>query len=192
MGCLTPFSAIVSAMSTQREYNPDFLQMPICKKIDLTPISSDPDEDWLHPVLEIFRPPKVIGPLPKPRLYLIASTFGEEFDAEFAPEPTSSLELPEISQLLLRFIHSVVEIWAGRRSAMQVQASCHYSVFAQLQRKSGKVKELGRVRKIRITQPLDGIVEATVTVRYGQRLRVVAIRFEGLDHRWLCTTLELI
>lgn len=179
-------------MSTQREYNPDFLQMPTCTKIDLVPISSDPNEDWLHPVLEIFRPPIVVEPLRKPRLYLMASTFGEEFELEFAPEPTSAFELPAITQLLPRFIHNVVEIWAGRRPASQVQSMCHYSVFAQLQRKSGKVNATGRVRKIRITQPLDGIVEATVTVRYGHRLRVVAIRFEGLDHRWLCTALELI
>ena len=52
--------------------------------------------------------------------------------------------------------------------------------------------EIGRVRKTRITEPLDGVCEATVTVRFGDRLRVVAIRFEGLDGRWLCTCLALI
>jgi len=52
--------------------------------------------------------------------------------------------------------------------------------------------EIGRVRKTRITEPLDGVCEATVTVRFGDRLRVVAIRFEGLDGRWLCTCLTLI
>jgi len=179
-------------MSTQREYNPEFLQMPTCTQINLAPISSDPEEDWLHPVLEMFRPPITVEPLRKQTLFLIASTFGEEFESEFAPEPTSAADLPEITQLLPRFIHNVVEIWAGRRPASQVQSMCHYLVFAQLQRKCGKVNVAGRVRKIRITQPLDGVVEATVTVRYGPRLRVVAIRFEGLDHRWLCTALELI
>ena len=61
-----------------------------------------------------------------------------------------------------------------------------------LKGKRGKFDTVGRVRKIHISQPLDGIIEATVTVRYGKRLRVVAIRFEGLDHRWLCTALEII
>ena len=179
-------------MNTQLEYNPNYLGMPVFTTIDMTPISSDPDEDWLHPVLEMFRPVTVPEPLKKPRLYLIASTFGEDFDPEFSPEPTSASDLPDIQTLVDRFIHVVVEVWAGRRSASQIQSACHYSVFAQLQRKSGEIKTVGRVRKIHISQPLDGIIEATITVRYEERLRVVAIRFEGLDNRWLCTTLEML
>jgi hypothetical protein len=179
-------------MSTQREYNPDYIQMPTCTLLDLTPISSDPNEDWLHPVLEMFRPAKPLELPKKPRLYLIASTFGEEFDAEFAPEPTSASDLPDINAIIPRFIHSIVEIWAGRRAASQVQNLCHYLIFSQLQRKAGKLTEIGRVRKIRVTAPIDGVIEATVTLRFGERLRVVAIRFEGLDQRWVCTALDLI
>jgi len=177
-------------MTTQREYDPQLAQLPTFTELDLTPISSDPDEDWLHPVLEIFRP-QAAAPK-KPRLYLVPSTFGEEYDAEFAPEPTSSHDLPKIEPLTMQFIHNVVEIWAGRRSAQQVQSMCHYRVFAELQRKAGQQREVGRIRKVRITEPLDGVSESTVTVRYGERLRVVAIRFEGLDQRWLCTSLTLI
>lgn len=179
-------------MDTQREYNPNYLAMPIFASIDVVPISSDPNEDWLHPVLEMFRPVRALEPVKEPRLYLIGSTFGEEFDSEFSPEPTSARDLPNIEVLVHNFIHVVVEVWAGRRSASQIQSACHYSVFAQLLRKSGTVKTVGKVRKVHIAQPLDGIVEATITVRYADRLRVVVIRFEGLDHRWLCTTLELI
>jgi hypothetical protein len=69
---------------------------------------------------------------------------------------------------------------------------CHHLIFAELQRQAGQQKLVGRVRKIQVTQPLDGISESTVTIRYGDRLRVVAIRFEGLDNRWLCTALTLI
>jgi hypothetical protein len=175
-------------MTTELEYN----QQPSFSTIDLSPISSDPDEDWQHLVLEMFRPVSPVLPTHKPRLYLVASTFGEEYDAEFAPEPTSSADLPEINEFVFHFIHNVVEIWAGRRSASQVQAMCHHLIFADLQRKSGQQKEVGRIRKLKVTQPLDGICEATVTVRYGDRLRAVAIRFEGLDGRWLCTALTLI
>jgi hypothetical protein len=156
------------------------------------PISSDPDEDYLHPVLEMFRPAGSIVAPRKPKLYLVPSTFGEEYDAEFAPEPTSAADLPDITELTNRFIHNVVEIWAGRRSVNQVQSMCHYRVFNELQRKAGWQKEIGRIRKSRITEPLDGICEATVTIRYGERLRVAAIRFEGQDQRWLCTSLTLI
>lgn len=175
-------------MTTQPEYQ----QEPRFEILNLQPISSDPDEDYLHPVLEIFRPHIPEPQVRKPKLYLVPSTFGEEYDAEFAPEPTSAADLPDVHQLLKVFIHNIVEIWAGRRSPSQVQSMCHYRVFAELQRQAGKQKEIGRVRKTRITEPLDGICESTVTIRYGDRLRVAAIRFEGQDQRWLCTALTLI
>ena len=175
-------------MTTQREFE----ELPIFTSIDLVSISSDPDEDFLHPVLEIFKPEPIIQEVKKLRLYLVPSDFGEEFDADFAPQPTSASDLPAIEPIVLQFIYNAVEIWAGRRAPQQLQQLCHYTVFAELQRLSGSQKELARVRKSRITAPLDGVCEATVTVRFGDRLRVVAIRFEGLDGRWLCTSLNLI
>ena len=175
-------------MTTELTYS----QQPTFSTIDLSPISSDPHEDWQHLVLEMFRP-EIPVPVPqKSRLYLVASTFGEEYDEEFAPEPTSAADLPDIHELVFQFIHNVVEIWAGRRSASQVQAMCHHLIYAELQRKAGQQKLVGRIRKINVTEPLDGIIESTITVRYADRLRVVAIRFEGLDGRWLCTALTLI
>ena len=175
-------------MTTHLEY----LQLPTFSKVDLTPISSDPNEDYLHPVLDIFRPHHCEIEPQKPKLYLVPSTFGEEYDAEFAPEPTSAADLPDITQLTQLFIYNVVEIWAGKRSVTQLQSLCHHRVFSELQRRAGKQREIGRIRKIRVTQPLDGISESTVTIRYGDRLRVAAIRFEGQDKRWLCTALTLI
>jgi hypothetical protein len=175
-------------MTTELDYN----QQPSFSTIDLSPISSDPDEDWQHLVLEMFRPELPEPALKKAPLYLVASTFGEEFDPEFAPEPTSAEDLPDIHELIFQFIHNVVEIWAGRRSASQVQSMCHHLIFSELQRSAGQQKLVGRIRKIKVTQPLDGISESTVTIRYGERLRVVAIRFEGRDQRWLCTALTLL
>ena len=183
-------SKVINSQSMTTEL--DYSQQPTFTTIDLTPISSDPEEDWQHLVLEMFRPEFVQTPDVKPRLYLVASTFGEEYDAGFAPEPTSARDLPDINELITHFIHKVVEIWAGRRSASQVQAICHHLIYSELQRKSGYQDSIGRVRKIKVTQPLDGICESTVTIRFGDRLRVVAIRFEGLDGRWLCTALTLI
>jgi hypothetical protein len=169
-----------------------YTQEPFFSRIDLSPIPSDPNEDWQHLVLEMFRPELPVPAAQKPRLYLVASTFGEEYDAEFAPKPTSAADLPDIHEMTFQFIHNVVEIWAGRRSASQVQVMCHHLIYADLQRKAGQQKLVGRIRKIKVTEPLDGIIESTVTVRYDDRLRVVAIRFEGLDGRWLCTALTLI
>jgi hypothetical protein len=104
------------SMTTELEYS----QQPSFSIIDLAPISSDPDEDWQHLVLEMFRPESPVLTPKKPRLYLVASTFGEEYDADFAPKPTSATDLPDIKELTSHFIHNVLEIWAGRRSASQV------------------------------------------------------------------------
>jgi hypothetical protein len=52
-------------MTTHREYE----QLPTFTTIELVPISSDPDEDFLHPVLEIFKPAPKIEEVKKPRLY---------------------------------------------------------------------------------------------------------------------------
>lgn len=179
-------------MTTQKDYTVDLTQMPTFTQYTIAAISSDPEEDWLHPILDIFRPEKPVLAPSKPRLYLVPSTFGEEYDAEFAPEPTSASELPDIKELTIKFAHNIVEIWAGKRAAQQVQSMCHHRVFADVNRKSGSLNKVGRIRKIRVTQPLDGISESTVTVRFGDRLRVIAIRFEGLDKKWLCTSLTLI
>ena len=54
------------------------------------------------------------------------------------------------------------------------------------------MKEVGKLRTIHQSEPLDGICESTVLVRFGDRLRAVVIRFEGVDGRWLCTALQMI
>jgi hypothetical protein len=72
-------------------------QLPTFTTIELVPISSDPDEDFLHPVLEIFKPAPKIEEVKKPRLYLVPSTFGGEFTIlNSLPQPTSASELPDI------------------------------------------------------------------------------------------------
>ena len=54
------------------------------------------------------------------------------------------------------------------------------------------MKEVGKLRTIHQSEPLDGICESVVTVRYGERLRALSVRFEGVDNRWLCTALDLL
>lgn len=154
--------------------------------------NSDELADWQHPLLEIFKPQPEINIPVRPKLYLIPSQFDDEFDSEFAPVPTSALDLPELRQWTTRFANNIIEIWAGRRSPRQIESQCHHRIYAELVKKSGSQKELGHIRKIHIQEPLDGICEATITVRYEDRLRSMLVRFEGVDKRWLCTTLTLL
>ena len=150
------------------------------------------EQDWQHPFLEIFRPAPPVYERQRGKLYLVPTQAEGEFDPEFAPQPTSALDLPELREWVQRFVHNVVEIWAGRRSPTQLAAQCHHRIFSELVRKSGSQKQVGHIRKIHIQEPLDGICEATITVRFEDRLRVIVVRFEGVDKRWLCTTLILL
>jgi hypothetical protein len=148
--------------------------------------------DWQHPLLEIFRPQPLTTQLKPSKLYLVPSRFDDEFDPDFAPEPTSARDLPELGVWTERFAHSIVEIWAGRRSPRQVESLCHHRIFSDLVRQASTQKEIGHLRKIHIQEPLDGICEATITIRFEDRLRVMLVRFEGIDKRWLCTALNLL
>lgn len=172
--------------------NPIFDELPSFSTINLEPISSDAQEDWLHPILEIFRPRLAPAPVAKPKLYLVPSSFNDEFDPDFAPEPTSAMDLPDITEWNLNFARNVLEILAGRRQPSQLARACHHHIYAELLLQSGSMKEVGRIRKFHISEPLDGICETTVTVRFGDRLRCLVLRFEGVDNRWLCTALKLL
>ena len=128
----------------------------------------------------------------EPYLYKLSSLYKEDYVPGFAPEPTSASELPEIEKFAEKFAKSVLEIWAGKRSAAQLSKFCHASVYQELVTSIGFQKEIGKFRKIYINEPLDGLCESTVTVRFKDRLRSMALRFEGVDHKWVCTSLDLI
>lgn len=128
----------------------------------------------------------------KPYLYSMPSHFGEEFDSDFAPLPTSASDLPDLNIWILKFGISVLEIWASRRSPTQLSRWCHQSIYSELVRGVGTVNEVGKIRKIYRCEPLDGISEATLTVKFEKRVRALVLRFEGVDKRWLCTSLTLL
>lgn len=172
--------------------NPNYNELPTFTAITLTSISSDENEDWLHPILEIFRPRLLPAFQKKSKLYCVPSTFDDEFDPDFAPQPTSTQDLPELKEWCKNFARNVLEIYAGRRTPAQLTKAFHHRIFNELLSNSGSEKEVGHIRKVHIDEPLDGVCEATVTVRFGDRLRALTFRFEGVDGRWLCTALSLL
>jgi hypothetical protein len=179
-------------MTTQSEYS------GFKRELRLISSSEDPAL-WTHPQLDLYSlaeiaDKKKFEPLPaqSARLYLVPTNFGEEYEPGFEPMPTSASELPELHTWTMKFAVSVVEIWAGRRQPAQLISRFHRHTYMQLLKQVGSQKEIGRIRTIHQSEPLDGICESTVTVRYGDRLRAMVIRFEGVDKRWLCTELRLI
>jgi hypothetical protein len=179
-------------MTTQREYS------GFKRELRLISSSEDPAL-WTHPQLDLYSlaelaDKKKFEPLPaqSARLYLVPTNFGEEYEPGFEPIPTSASDLPELHTWTMKFAVSVVEIWAGRRQPAQLISRFHRHTYMELLKQVGSQKEIGRIRTIHQSEPLDGICESTVTVRYGDRLRAMVIRFEGVDKRWLCTELRLI
>jgi hypothetical protein len=168
-----------------------------------TLISSSEDHAmWSHPILDLYpqsHAGPALAPLPiqKAKLYLVPSHCdknygGDDCDGDDCPIPTSAEELPELHAWTMTFTVALLEIWAGRRQPAQLMARCHRVIYNELIRKTGSQKEIGKIRTIHQSQPLDGICESTITVRFGERLRAITIRFEGVDGRWLCTELDLI
>lgn len=103
-----------------------------------------------------------------------------------------------------RFAQAAVEIVGGDRPASQLLRWTDREVYADLQRRALLVARAGghvpgqarvqpaspRVLSVHSSFVDDGVVEVSAHVRYGERSRAVATRFELRDGRWLCTALE--
>ncbi len=126
------------------------------------------------------------------KLYLVPTSHGESYDPDFAPNPSPLSELPNIERWTLMYVVSVLEILAGRRSAQQVARSTHRFTYNNLLNKIGSFKEVPKIRKFHRHQPIEGVIEITVTLVFKERIRVLAARFEGVDKKWLCTEFEVL
>jgi hypothetical protein len=157
---------------------------------------------WHHPMLELYEGESEIGSaLPSEqipaKLYLVPtpdwrSQLDDDMVGEFAPKPTHQSELPDIEIWVQQYVIGCIEIWGGRRTAMQLARWSHRRVHQQLVRKSAIITEVPKIRKIYISQPLESIAESTVTLRIGERVRSLILRFEGVDKRWLCTEMVIL
>lgn len=155
-------------------------------------ITFSPQDLWQHPMLALYPVPVVAEYKPSRKLYLIPNTYGEDSDPDFAPMPSHLEELPDLDKWIFTFVLTLIEVWAGRRSAQQLSRSCQRLIYAEMQRKIGTFTTVPKIRKIYTQQVLEGIAEVTVTLRVGERVRSLVLRFEGIDKRWLCSELFMI
>jgi hypothetical protein len=159
--------------------------------LQLTASTEDPAM-WAHPVLDLYAIPERANPVHRAKLFVVPSTFGEDLEPDEIPIPTSSADLPDIRTWTMKFIVSVVEVWAGRRQPAQLIRWCHRVIYLELLSQAGTQREIGRIKSIHQSEPFDGICESTVIIKFGTRYRSAVIRFEGVDGRWLCTALHLL
>ena len=125
--------------------------------------------------------------------------FGARDDEDFGRQPTRTSLLPDPTAFVGRLAQAVVEIVSGQRPAPQVirhTAPTVYSVIARQAMVAGRRRLPGPrrpavVRRVRVCEPADGIVEACAVVVAHGRVRALALRLEGLDGRWLVTALTI-
>lgn len=122
----------------------------------------------------------------------------------FAPQPTPTVELPDPAPLLRSLTRGVLEVLAGVREVDQLArwfsedafrslvARSNLSARARSARGVPPARPSFEIRSLRVTEPLDGIIEAVVVVAGPGRTRAVAIRLEGLDHRWRASSLAVL
>lgn len=116
----------------------------------------------------------------------------EVTDPDFARRVTPTVELPDPMMWATRFGQATLEIVAGRRGPGQMIRWTNRTVYSHLAHQAGNVPAMqARLRRIRLCTPVDGVVEAAAIAQLDQRILATAMRFEGLDGRWLCTALIL-
>ena len=132
----------------------------------------------------------------KTKLYLVPTIdteFGNEWShPKFSSTPSNLTDLSDINEWSESFIITIIEIWSGRRGVMQLANNCHRSVINKLIKQGKELDNSCRIRKIYLNQPIEGVIEATVTLRIKERVRSLILRFEGVDKRWVCTELNLL
>lgn len=122
----------------------------------------------------------------------------------FAPQPTSAAELPNPTLLLRSLTQGVLEVFAGVRELDQlarwfsedayrsVGARANLSARARSARGTTPTRPVFEILSMHESAPADGVVEAVVIVAGPGRTRAVAIRLEGLDHRWRATSFAVL
>ncbi|GAA2854543.1 Rv3235 family protein [Microbacterium arabinogalactanolyticum] len=122
----------------------------------------------------------------------------------FAPQPTPSAALPDPVPLLRSLTNGALEVLAGIRKVDQLARWLSEDAFralatrANLSARARSARGIAPARpnfqilSIRVTEPVDGIVEAVVIVAGPGRTRAVAVRLEGLDGRWRASSFAVL
>jgi hypothetical protein len=125
-------------------------------------------------------------------------------DEYFSVQSTRSALLPDPRPLLVNLTSCVLEVIAGARDLEQLMRWVTQDVYDSLLRRVA-VSTVARsvtgqpvhrpqlvVRRIRVSEPCDGVVEAVVVVQTPARVRSIAIRLEGMDHRWRASAISVL
>lgn len=128
----------------------------------------------------------------------LAIDYTPDDDRYFDRQRSCSLDLPDPDVFAPQLAQALVEVMAGTRPAPQVIRWTSPEVYAVLARRSlvamRRGVQPGRrpvVRRTRVQNTGDGIVEVAVVVVHPDRVRAMALRLAGVDHRWMVTDLVI-
>lgn len=126
------------------------------------------------------------------KLYLIPTTHGENYDPDFSPQPSSSTDLPEPERWTRAYVIRTLEILGKRRPLLQIARNTHRHTYNEIASRIGTITEIPKMKRIHQSYPIDGVIEVVVILSLPKRSRALALRFEGVDGRWLCTEFDLL
>lgn len=122
----------------------------------------------------------------------------------FAPQPTSTQDLPDPVPLIEGLTRGVLEVLSGVREVDQLVrwlaedayrklvTRANLSARARSARAVAPARPVFEILSLRHSSPADGVVEAVVIVAGPARSRAVAMRLEGIDRRWRATSLAVL
>ena len=138
----------------------------------------------------------------------LAISFSVDYDAvanprdpqdpeDFGPQRAFSSDLPEPKAWVRYMAQALIEVMSGARPAPQVirwTTPEVYSAVARRNAASARRTVIARraiVRRVRICEPVDGVVEACAVVVDNGRVRALAMRLTGVDRRWVVSALQV-
>lgn len=119
-------------------------------------------------------------------------------DPFFAPQATSTQDLPDAADWSASMIRAILEGMDGTRPTDQLSRWLAPPVHERVTRR-GKLSRQQRVRqrhaplirRVLVCYPTDGVAEVAAVVQHRGRVRAMALRLAGSDGRWVVCALEL-
>ncbi|MGH8776653.1 MAG: Rv3235 family protein [Jiangellaceae bacterium] len=168
---------------------------------DLSPVARRPERDTRPTQGSLalaYVLPSGVAAVPEPAAPLRLVDLPEHTDALDLPARRAVQvdDLPDPCRWTARLAQGIVEALHGHRPLQQLVRWTDEEVYAMLERRLAARRPTDGprplVRSVRVCQPADDVVEASVVVENGGRCRALALRLEALDARWRCTELEII
>lgn len=124
-------------------------------------------------------------------------------DQVFGRQSTRRCDLPDPRQWAAHIAQALVEVMHGVRPPSQVMRWSTPEVYAVVARRGSRAARRatahrgeGRAHRTRVTrvlvcEPAEDVVEASVVLIDGSRVRAMALRLVGRDGRWLVEAMHI-